>query len=330
MTVPALVKTWGYDVSNVETFTTDTELGQKMQWNIKEALVTAGWSVVASCNGDGITAVKNIGDPSPDLWVAYTDVIQASVGAHSWVALYNSTMDLTFLIDCLATNVYSCDIAIIDGAVNADGTTALRPTTVTGVEKFYSNLDTGPGRPYSATQFVWHAWYSTDNKAFRFAARSNGSNPGHVTIFIQEPSNVPDLWLDPAVFAIQSNASTDVSWTNLLFYQAKITLVTRVNGVMTHLMYISSESHYNGDDPSSRYVDVSPRDLSSDAGYLMCPMGLIGNDVGVRGSNGRIDDMWWGPGSMVIGDTIIESGSRDFICFAEFMLPWNDTVPVIS
>lgn len=327
MATPTLVKVWNYDVSNVETFSTLIEHGQKMVWNIKEALVAAGWVVVASSNA---SSVVNIGGGSPDLWIASTDAHRASSGVHSWVAIYNSTLDLTVLLDYISSYDYNCDFVVIDGAVNADGTTSLRPTSVSSVEKEYLNMEVCPGRTSSATQFVWHLWYSSGDKAVRFVARSNGSSPGWVGFFIQEPSNVPDLWLDPVVFSFDASATSEIEWLEAQYYNDNIHLTARVNGDMSYEMYISAEAFDTGAAPAPHIATTSPCDLSSDAGYLMGPMGLIGEDVGVRGSNGRLDDMWWAPVAMSVGDTVMVSASRDFICLSDFMFPWNNTVPVIS
>ncbi len=95
-------------------------------------------------------------------------------------------------------------------------------------------------------------------------------------------------------------------------------------------MFISSEACSAAGQPVSLMTGTSPCDLSSDAGHLICPMGLIGEDVGVRGSNGRIDDMWWRPLTMTVGDTLPGGGAKTFICFGDFILPWNGTSPVIS
>jgi hypothetical protein len=326
MSLPSLVKTWGYDVNNVFTWANSEEGSQKLGFNLKESLVAAGWSVIASSDK---VAVKNVGDGSPDLWTDYTKLIRESSSNHSWCAIYNATLDVTLLIDCLSSADYYYDFYIIEGSLNANGTTALRPTSVSGVEKFYSDIEVCPSRSLGGTQSAWQCLYSTDELSFRFILRGNGSSSGSFSFFIQRPSNVPDLWIDPVVFALVANAITDVMLTENLFYSAKATLFTLVNGVIFN-MYISSESCSNGDAPASMLVGVNPGDLSTDNGHLLCPMGLIGNDVGIRGSNGRLDDMWWKPLTMTTGDTMPGNGDKTFICFGDFVFPWNGTAPVIS
>lgn len=326
MSLPSLVKTWNYDVNNVVTHTTTEEQSQKLGYNLKEALVAAGWSVIASSDK---VAVKNVGDASPDLWTDYTKIIREVSGAHSWCAIYNSTLDVTFLIDCLASYDYNYDFYFIGGTLNADGTTSIRPTSVSGVEKFYSNKVVAPGHSYGATQVAWHCEWSSDNLAFRFIVRSNGSQSGSFTLLIQRPSNAPDLWIDPVIITIESQVNADILWTETHYYNLDTHLAALINGVFYNV-YISSEAFYNGDMPASMGIGVNPNDLSSDNGYLLCPMGLIGVDAGARGSLGRIDDLFWRPLTMVVGDTMPGNGDKTFICFGDWVLPWNGSVPVIS
>lgn len=326
MSTPTLVKSWSIDSNNVISFSAAEEQCQKLIYALKEAMVASGgWAVVASSNS---TSVKNVGDGSPDLWTAYTDIERASSGAHSWIAIYNSTLDITFVVDCVSSYDYQYDFYVVDGAVNANGTTSAKPTN-SGAATTYSNYDVGPGRSGGATQIVWHAWSSSDNKAFRFAARSDGSSSGHFTFFIEEPTNTPDLWLDPVIYALQSSSTSDLGWTVDNFYSTKVNLYARVNGVVYN-MYVTGESCDNQDDPIANISVFSPCDLSSDNGYLIQPMGIAGDDVGVRGVNGRIADLWWAPVAMSTGDGILVSASRDFVSFAEFLLPWDNSVPVIS
>ena len=322
MATPTLVKTWSFDVSNIETCTGDLQTCQKTLFAFKSALISAGWAVVASSNQ---ASVSNAG---VDLWATYTDIKRGTTGAHSWIVLYNSTLDVSFIIDFHVTVNYQCDYWMVDGAVNADGTTSLKPTYAGNAESKL-NYNSAPGYG-SCTQIAWSAMWSTDEKAFRFFVRSDAGSMGNLSFFIQEPSNTPDLWTDPLIWGISGSTSTDVAWTFGNYYQNKTSLNTRVNGVMTFGMYLTGEGLGSADYPAPGYSVVSPCDLSSDAGYLICPMGLVGTDVGIRGSNGRVDDMWWAPVAMTNGDTVMVSGSRDFIAMADFLLPWNNTVPVIS
>lgn len=322
MATPTLVKTWSFDVSNIETCSGSEECGQETLFALKSALVSAGWAVAASSNQ---SSFSNVG---VDHWATSADLIRTASGAHSWIVLYNSTMDVSFIIDYLSSADYQTDFYVVDGAVNADGTTSAKPTYA-GNAKFYSNSYCAPGYS-SCTQIVWSAMWSTDYKAFRFFVRSDAASSGNLAFFIQEPSNTPDLWTDPLIWAMTSSNTTDVAWSASNFFASRTTLLTRVNGAMTFGMYITGEGFASADVPAPTYTQASPCDLSSDAGYLICPMGLMGYDVGVRGSNGRIDDMWWAPVAMSKGDSVIVSGSRDFISMVDFLLPWNDTVPVIG
>ena len=326
MSLPTLIKTWAFDVNNVFSYTGATDGGQQMGFALKDSLVTTGWEVVASSDQ---ADVKNVGDASPDLWTDYTKIIRANSGAHSWCALYSSRLDMTFLIDCLSSYDYQFDFYVIDGVLNADGTILLRPTSVSGVEESFLNEDVLPGRTTGGTQIAWHCGYSTDELAYRFVARSNGSSSGGFSFFAQRPSNVPDLWIDPVVFGLSGSPTADIQWLETLFYSTNANLFAFVNGVI-HNMFISSEACSAAGQPVSLMTGTSPCDLSSDAGHLICPMGLIGEDVGVRGSNGRIDDMWWRPLTMTVGDTLPGGGAKTFICFGDFILPWNGTSPVIS
>ena len=80
MSVPALENgPWVFDVNNDCSESTTENCKRHVCWQTKESMVALSvWSVVASSDS---SSVKNIGDASPDLWVAWANVISGT-GAH--------------------------------------------------------------------------------------------------------------------------------------------------------------------------------------------------------------------------------------------------------
>lgn len=330
MSVPTLAKSWSYDVNNVETYSGDTECAKKLILAFKNALVSAGWSVEASSDS---VAVKNYGDASPDLWDDTSDLVFDS-GDHSWVVVYSAALGVSVLVDCVypVGGIYNhkADLYVVSGHVNADGATNSKPTAAGATYSETTDNSWAPASADSGTQAVWHAQWSADGKAFRFWARGNGtSKAGALQFLIQEPGGVPDNWGTPVVTDFYGDrGDTELQWNNSRYYNNS-NLRALVSGAWEQV-YISAEAFGSGDDPACRTASTTPTDLDSGGGYMILPMGVIGNAVGYRGSLGRMEDLWWAPLDMSTGDTVPDDGSRQFCAWAEWLLPWDGTNPVIA
>ena len=324
MALPIKTKTWVYSNNNTVTMTGGTEAYQQNLFSLKSALVTGGFVVEAS--SDSVTA-KQLGDANPDLWINYTKVIRSS-GNHSWIVLYHATMKMSFYISCdFSTGDYATAY-VVSGHVNATGSISAGPTWSGNHVKFPSQSYTIGGG--SATQLTWHLQYSNDGQCVRYICRSNHTSPGCLILNFQVPSNTPDLWINPLyVFYHNNSASSSLGMEASELYRTKTNNNILVNGSWYNA-YLSSESFEDGDLPLSLMSNVSTADLSSAHDHLLCPIGIVGNDVGVRGSLGSLDDAWWRPMAMGIGDTLPDNASRSFICWPDMVWPWDGSVPVLG
>ena len=329
MPLPTVAKTWVKTFNTILDVSSNLTRTQKLFFDLKSKMAAAGWTVTSSSDA---TTLKNFGDGSPDTWLSYTDLNwgSGSSSQRSWIILENVALSLSVLFDYGTTYEYQFNMyvsmvgfGVANGGV--DGSLTSRPTATD--EHSYLNLDGGLGRAGS-TRIVTHAWHTSDGKQFRFWARSNGTTNGSAWVLFGEPGNPPDLWSDPAIYQLVFNYNGGNVPLSDSFYKVAGTRAV-VDGSF-YTMYLTGETFGLGDAPMSLIRSVSPSTLSSDSGYLLQPIGLLGLSAGVRGSNGRIPDMWWGPMDMGDGDTLPANGSRQFVKLGDVCLPWDGSVPVIE
>ena len=324
MGLPTLQKTWNYDVNEIRDFAaaTDIERARALLFYMKEQLVDSGkWAVEASSDA---TSYKNVGDADPDLWIDKDDLNRGST-TRSWCILYNSTLGVSLCIDMQTSYDYQCDVYLVKGHYNADGLTTSKPTSA-NTEITYANTSSALGRDGGSTRVVLHSMWSTDGECFRFYAISNGTNPGVAAFILEKPSNAPDGWTNPIIFDWIGD-SNDETWPTLARWYTGLNIYAEVNGSI-HQMYATGEACADGNEPITQRADCNPSDLDTGGGYLLQPMGLYGKDPGIKGSNGRLTDIWWRPIEMAIFDTLPDDGTRQFIAVGKVIWPWNGSVPV--
>lgn len=176
--------------------------GQQFAWEIKNALVGAGWSVSRSCNS------LMVSESNEDLWLSYQDIKFAVEGsAHSWVILKNPSFMLGFEF-CIATNSLNyVDVSFeaVPEGYNYDGTISSRPTPV-GVAMTWAGNLTTPNHNYSKNNVI-KVLRSTDNKIFRMIMTNEGEcsseniNNGRAgqAILFERPKYPPSWWANPVI-----------------------------------------------------------------------------------------------------------------------------------
>ena len=339
MGAPALENgPWNFDVNNdcSETATLDSK--RHACWQTKESLAGfSAWSVVASSDS---SSVKNIGDASPDLWTAWSNVV-FGVGAHSWIILENSVTGEQLCIDCNTADVQQVSILCsATGAFNTDGTTSARPTS----SETRDIITAGSRDALGATTLdgiIVHAMISNDSKCTRFTWHQMGttSNTGDFVVLLEEAVNTPSQWTGSfkrVVYTHGSNISLDTVNTGKSPKELELDLTERM---YAYLVDATPYAGWNG----SRVTCECLGDLANSAaesiygnavysafleGYSVQPIGLFRPYATRGGGIGRLQDVHWAHRAHDTYDTYDGSGSREWIKIGCLLLPWNGTPPL--
>jgi len=341
MTVPALTNgPWVFSVNHNCPGAEANEIGMRSIFQVKQCLVSfAAWSAVASSDS---LAVKNIGDGSPDLWTAYTDLIWGNPGVvHSWVILENSVTGEQLCLDCNYTGVIRWMEVVYSatGAFAADGTTSNRPTDTESqvILKRTSNwLDETPDGA------VVHAMISADGKCTRwYVHQRDGEQECGWYVGLEELANPPVIWTSThkrCVFywdhnIVMATAGSGMSPTATNFDPATAKWYCYLKDATPYEGWNTCRSTaecYNGFNTNSGDPFYRNETLQTWLGnaYPVSPIGMYRDDA-VRGAGlGKLQDIYWGYINHRPLDTYDGDSSREWIKFGCFMVPWNGTEPL--
>lgn len=336
MSVPALDNgPWTFNVNNdcSEPVLNDTK--RHSIWQLKECLKGfSAWSVIASSDS---VSVKNIGDASPDLWSAWSNVVGANPGtAHSWIILENSVTGEQICFDTRGTSYQTDVVWSQSGAFNTDGSITNRPTASESQDLCVSSTIVGS----SGDGAVVHAMISNDDKCTRWSihSRDNSSN-GDWFGMLEEVVNTPSVWTGTfkrAGLAIQSTALSTANTSKSP--QAAIFGTTTA----AWRAYLADATPYEGWNTCNSTAECWGS-FSSDGGrpffkngnlqgwlggFPVSAIGLYRTLIERGGSLGRFQDIYWAHEYHNTYDTYDGVGSREWIKIGGFMLPWNGTQPL--
>lgn len=335
--LPTLVNTWDAAVQqNVLWDNTALNAAQSvcnafllMKNCLIEPTVAMQWSVWQSCDGaafgaegDGVDRWLDIGDvttygaaAAPHCWV----VLEIAIGAGTMQVC----LDLVAGADWAAGLV---DVVVspsgLFGATagGTDGDASNRPQAPDEYVGFSGNLLTQSG----VLSGRMHCWISPDGKITRVVTCRNGFVVGFLMIeALTSPR--PD-WianLPTAVFA-GSNATDWGSTGQADVVSGVYVIKSRFNNaVATHPAYFS----YEGVAGACACYGINTADAAG--GYNVSALGTWSNTVGSAGKLGMFSDIWLSPYPngvampMNVGDTAPVDGSRWFVRFGPFLLPWD-------
>jgi hypothetical protein len=341
MGLPALINgPYIFNVNNLFYCGTLTVKCQTAIFQMKEILVSLGgagsvWSVVASSNA---TAVKNIGDADPDLWLAYTDIKSGST--HSWVLLENSTTGGQLCLDY--SYLWYMNVLYSPGGTFADdGTTSARPTNTDAKEIITSSiLWTTSTSTY--INCAIHAMMSADHKTTRLFVQernSTGSEEGGFTILIEEIINTHPYWISTNKTAILYHY-TNVSFSATPFYMFP-SLGLLQSG--TFWAFVETEDPYADWDSfyatCECYAITGATSGIPDA-KLNTSLGLLGgfpiNPIGCYrpgavsrgGAIGKFRDIYFAPTDHANLSAYPGDASRQWAKIGALFVPWNGTEPL--
>ncbi len=325
MGLPTLAKTWLFNINNTQTPQGSAILdAQLMIFNIKQALVAAGWTVVRSSNSVSVA--------NSDLWAASTNLVWNGA-AHSWIVLQNTALGTNFQI-CLDTNSTSgqlMTIAFCQGGYNTGtGTTSARPSSTVASDEVVLLTTASWGIQAVTGSYAWHLMYSSDLQCTRIIICNGGQPTGFW--FFEKPQNPIAGWTTNPHICQAIGTSTAASniitrgqfWTSQSGSQSRL-----ISGLGTNTIphYFACEGF--GSSEAGNQLSVAS---DIDAAWAMMPIALWSATSPARGRNGQVFDLWYGIESLTTGTSYPSSGTLyQFVQFGVFVFPWQaGTAPLTA
>lgn len=336
-----------FNVNNLITGSSAQDKAKKTLLELKNALYNLGgagviWDVVASSDS---SSVKNIGDASPDLWIDSGDIVNATNGSpHSWCILEHQTTGEQLLIDYRSYSYYQCEVRhSLDGSWSTDGTTSQSPT-ISGVlytmRQWNSNFQ---GTDSDQLKCVVNVMTSADNKTLRIYLHNRDSSTGYTAgtyMAIEEIVNTPSVWTSARKLCVFYSAESISFNANPYDCSPRADQLDhsvwalRVDTAEPASLWLTvqntSECYGNLDSESSAtplwQVNNS---LGFNGGFPICPIGLYEAAAGTYGGSwGRFRDIYWAQRLHSTLDTYPSDGSRQWVKWGPFLVPWNGTAPL--
>lgn len=326
MTLPALTKTWQFNVNNAMPAQGSVlATNRRLLRTIKNALIgfaSNPWTVRGSSNG--VTAAAT-GD-GVDRWAADSDLVFVNTsGNRSWIVLRQTGISGTFeiLIDCAASGstpttngygllLYTSVAGFTGGSVSARPTAADEISVGSSLASNWSLVQTDVSTRLSVMQ-------SSDGACTRIFLFCAGVL-NFMWIF-DKPINTPSAWVNPsyALAGISTNVSTYAS-----IYGSPPGARSRINST-TATMYMMTEggaaNQSNVLGPNDNTTGAIANEL--DGEWTLYPIALISITAPVRGRHATLPDMWIGCSGVAVGDTYPADGSNQFLHVGPLVVPWN-------
>lgn len=327
MALPAITKTWTFDVNNSlptsGVFLTDS---QKLLFDLKTYLLSVGWTVKGSCNS------VNYGMDGVDRWVTYANLVfDGLAGVRAWIVLKAPVVlspNLEIMFHCGGTTVLYPGVdkglyAFIQGSWTGftGGTTNSWPTAPTAVTLVSNSPDISYGRwhgtsSYTAFSCVRHAMSAIDGTTRIIVCKNNA-----VLFHWSFEKLIGSTFADPSmIFMAQGNqyAPAYTHWNDVAVFH-------NYSEASLASYYLTAEG-YGAAMVGKNITSQSDRG----GGYWMGGVGVASASAGQRGRHGIIGDLWWGTTGLGYGTTIPDDGTKQFVQFNDMIFPWNGTTPLIA
>lgn len=323
MTVPALIKTWQFQINQVvaaqgSATITFHELYRVIK-NLLKAFPTLPWT----CSGSSDARTGPLGSAGMDgidRWTSASVMEGAAAGSrHAWIVLRQTGVATNYEV-CIDFNVNSSASAsfiVSPSAGFTGGSVTNRPTAtdeivIVNATTMFSNVD---------TRHIIHAWQSSDGQCTRVSVLRGGFN--QCVFWLSDvPRNPVSGWTTPSVTAfIASGSGVAASYTNLNSTSLSGTR-TRAAGVTATLTW-SGES--NGGAIWANFTDVGSTLNDISGLFDFFGVGLASVTATVRGRHGELFDIYWAPNCVNQGDTLPnDTASRRFAVFGNLIFPWTN------
>lgn len=325
MAIVTFEKTYEFDVNHeIGAGMGEAEFYGYVPWRIKDRLINwtnNPWTVALSSNASDVGA--------DDYWDDWTDLHWNPAGvAHSWIVL-SCSQGGQLLIDLKATSTREDIIKVAwscEGAYT-EGTTLNAPTAYDEVALIDNDQWIDSYGPYLIQMHLIH---STDGQIDHILLTQSGSSFFywcHNTV--QCP--VANYSLNNVFFSTASKIGSRCSYsyhTDIQQWVGKASVTGDTAG-MFRFGLTSLVMGVTGNNLGQ--IITGANSLSGK--YVLYPIGIMSMTVGVEGRHGRLADQWFCPSTLATGTTLEEvpgSPTYELAVFANMVLPWNGTSPVVS
>lgn len=343
MALPALTKTWQFQVNNqVAAQGSSLATSRLLLRSIKNALLgTGAWTnssngavaqtnpmtVKGSCNGAGGAGSFGNND-NVDRWTSDATLVWNTAGSnHSWIVLQfggsgaQICLDLNSATDTVLTMVLSTSGGFFAANGGTDGTATARPTAadenVVGSAVSYG----APGN----TTTRWHVLKSSDGLVYRVLINVSGQTRGFWQME-RVNNRIGASWPEPTIATLDgSNASVVATTGDLMNTASSVLPRSRDDTANIQLIWTCEGK----DNQALNIFETTPIDKTGE--NPMFPSGLYSITAGHIGPIGSLIDAWWGLSNFADGTTYPALGTLDqFVQFSDVIMPWNQSVPQLA
>lgn len=316
----AYEKPWYFGSFTNGTSADVNEMYQCYLIGFKKALLdSTKWTIYGCCgknNGGTLTAPSSLVDTT-DRWQVFSDITGGNgslSSAQGWIILYNSTLAL-YLVMSYYNGSNGINIYFTKTAPTLNTTTTYHPVVSS------ANINwTGfaSGSVYTG-RFLTHFAYTSDGHFVIFITSDN-----HATIALNlftllpvSPSRAADTtpWVASITSAPAANVDTLFASGNSKCFVPLIAPNTPTNSM--YLAFTGGSS-------------VNPlSDFTTDAAdsYInLFPILIYGNTTNAKTLKGRLQDVFWAPYGLGLGDTTPASGQIEYMKIGPLMLPANTSL----
>jgi len=337
MSVPSLENgPWTFNVSNTFSDATPANVAAWSVWEIKEILAGfSQWSVVASTDG---TTVRQVGAGSPDLWTAYTDIVE-----DSWIILENTTTGEQVCFHMTSPGLSAIEIywSPLGSYASSGGTTTSPPSASSDEEEIFPAGEAGVyfiGTAVAPDRVSVSGMISNDGKCTRiFVRQKEGSTYGTQVLFFEELVDTPSEWTSTNKRCVYKTYQTDFSATGTAQgpvlsdadNQKWCCRVDHASLASANVDAYGTAECYGASLTGGSGIAIMNVATTLDwvTGGIASPIGIFRPDISYGGSFGRIQDMYWAPAHHDSLDTYPSGGSKTWIKFGCFLVPWNGSSP---
>lgn len=338
MTLPVPTQTWSIDPNHRANFVSVIDATQQVFYNVKNWLVTHGYTVVWSASGG--TGPTNAADHTDRITSAATWTPRATIAAASqaWIVLLDGN-GVQILLTFQGASDDICRISFSPGALFAlAGTTNQQPTATD--EQVVVSGTTIVNATASADR-VYDIWVNSTATMFRVIVYRSSLPQSFWGVEKMTSQVVLPATFSPPVWGFfYGNTSTNyqfASTSNSIMSSGSVNTVGGVAKVHTSvdvscLVGGSGEAFGSIGGFGGTFWTVEKPELQGSANEILLPMGCMSNTANANGKLGnRID--WWAAltnnaAVPAHGDTF---GALQFLALGALIMPWDGvTTPVIA
>jgi len=327
MAPPILSKTWTIGHIVVPADSSAAVLHKKVMWNIKEALVSMGFSVSQSMAWNPTLNPPTgawEGPSSSDLWVAWDYGKWGSTGFGStWIVLDHPVAGQLIIVCNVSGfagadgNQHQATIQWSSGGLFTGGASQTVWPTATDARTFIWYEDFQSVDPLN-TQRVIHYMKSTDNKSIRLFQMY--SNTVWSPMFFEVLSNPHPTFNNKVMASVRGSANP---MTHGVYYDGSIVVGTNSLDTPLSISLTCESTLSNGIGEVWTTPDMN-------GNLPMAAIGAVAASPGPQYYLGDVADLWFGSSAGVnSGDTYSDhlGNPRMFAQFNHMIFPWDGTVP---